>query len=114
MPGGGAEIFGDDVRAEICPEKIPAERWLEIHEAAHRIGIKTNATMLYGHVESVEDRVDHLVKLRELQDRTGGFQAFNPSGLPSKNTGIGGAYSSGLDDLKTIAVSRLCWIISTY
>jgi aminodeoxyfutalosine synthase len=107
MPGGGAEIFASGVRNELCPEKISAERWLEIHEAAHRMGIKTNATMLYGHIESVEDRVDHLLKLRDLQDRTGGFQAFIPLAYHPKNTDIGGSYSSGIDDLKTIAVGRL-------
>jgi aminodeoxyfutalosine synthase len=107
MPGGGAEIFDAEVRNEICPEKISTERWLEIHEAAHRAGIKTNATMLYGHVESAENRVDHLMRLRELQDRTGGFQAFIPLAYQPANTRIGGSYSSGIDDLMTIAVSRL-------
>jgi aminodeoxyfutalosine synthase len=107
MPGGGAEIFASDVRNKLCPEKISSERWLEIHDAAHRIGIKTNATMLYGHIESAEDRVDHLLRLRDLQDKTGGFQAFIPLAYHPKNTDIGGSYSSGIDDLKTIAVSRL-------
>jgi aminodeoxyfutalosine synthase len=107
MPGGGAEIFASDVRNKLCPEKISSERWLEIHGAAHRIGIKTNATMLYGHIESAEDRIDHLMKLRGLQDKTGGFQAFIPLAYHPKNTDIGGSYSSGIDDLKTIAVSRL-------
>ena len=76
-------------------------------EAAHRAGIKTNATMLYGHVENYEQRVDHLLRLRELQDKTKGFQAFIPLAYHPKNTEIGGTYSSGIDDLKTIAVSRL-------
>ena len=76
-------------------------------ETAHKAGIKTNATMLYGHVETYEQRVDHLMRLRELQDRTGGFQAFIPLAYHPKNTEIGGSYSSGIDDLKTIAVSRL-------
>ena len=107
MPGGGAEIFAEGIRSQLCPEKISGERWIEIHEAAHRAGIKTNATMLYGHLESIEDRVDHLLKLRDLQDRTGGFQAFIPLAYHPKNTDIGGSYSSGIDDLKTIAVSRL-------
>ncbi len=107
MPGGGAEIFAEDVRNKLCPEKISGDRWLQIHETAHKVGIRTNATMLYGHVESIEDRVDHLFKLRELQDRTGGFQAFIPLPYHPKNTEIGGFYSSGIDDLKTIAVSRL-------
>lgn len=107
MPGGGAEIFSADVRQKLCPEKISGERWLEIMESAHMLGIKTNASMLYGHIESFEDRVDHLFRLRDLQDRTGGFQAFIPLAYHPKNTEIGGNYSSGLDDLRTIAASRL-------
>jgi aminodeoxyfutalosine synthase len=107
MPGGGAEIFAERVRKRLCPEKITGERWLEIHRIAHQCGIRTNATMLYGHIESHEDRVDHLLRLRELQDLTGGFQAFIPLAYHPKNTEIGGFYPSGIDDLKTIAVSRL-------
>lgn len=107
MPGGGAEIFSEYIRNKLCPEKIEGNRWLEIHEVAHGIGIKTNATMLYGHIESLEDRVDHILKIRDLQDRTGGFQAFIPLSYHPKNTEIGGFYSSGIDDLKTIAISRL-------
>lgn len=107
MPGGGAEIFADSVRKRLCPEKISGTRWLEIHRIAHQLGIKTNATMLYGHIENFEDRVDHLIKLRDLQDETGGFQAFIPLSYHPLNTATGGFYSSGIDDLKTIAVSRL-------
>ncbi|MBI5188162.1 MAG: CofH family radical SAM protein, partial [Nitrospirae bacterium] len=107
MPGGGAEIFDSNVRSRLCPEKISGERWLEVMETAHMIGIKTNATMLYGHIENYGHRVDHLLRLRELQDRTGVFQAFIPLSYHPKNTEIGGFYSSGIDDLKTIAVSRL-------
>lgn len=107
MPGGGAEIFDAAVRNQICPEKLSGEGWLRVMEAAHIAGIKTNATMLYGHLEDYEQRVDHLLKLRELQDRTNGFQAFIPLAYHPKNTEIGGSYSSGIDDLKTIAVSRL-------
>lgn len=107
MPGGGAEIFNSDVRAKICPEKISGERWLEIIKTAHSLGIKTNATMLYGHVESYEDRVDHLLRLRELQDETGGFIAFIPLSYQPENTQIKVSYPSGIDDLKTIAISRL-------
>ena len=107
MPGGGAEIFSSKVRQRLCPEKITGERWLEIMETSHRLNIKTNATMLYGHIEGLEDRVDHLLRLRELQDRTGGFQSFIPLAYHPKNTEIGGNYSSGIDDLRTIAVSRL-------
>ncbi|HYA31603.1 MAG TPA: CofH family radical SAM protein, partial [Thermodesulfovibrionales bacterium] len=78
MPGGGAEIFAEEVRERLCPEKISGKRWLEVHREAHLCGIPTNATMLYGHLERHEDRVDHLFRLRELQDATGGFQAFIP------------------------------------
>ncbi len=107
MPGGGAEIFAEQTRNKLCPEKISGDRWLEIMETAHKAGIKTNATMLYSHLESLGDRVDHLLKLRALQDGTGGFQAFIPLAYHPVNTEIGGSYSSGIDDLKTIAVSRL-------
>jgi aminodeoxyfutalosine synthase len=108
MPGGGAEIFDKEIRNRICPEKISGERWLEVMEQAHKVGIKTNATMLYGHLESYGERVDHLVRLRELQDRTGGFQAFIPLPFHPENTQINDAsYTSGIDDLKTVAISRL-------
>lgn len=107
MPGGGAEIFASPTRNQICPEKISAERWLEIVRTAHSLGIKTNATMLYGHVESYEDRVDHLFRLRELQDETEGFLAFIPLSYQPENTEIKVSYPSGIDDLKTIAISRL-------
>ncbi len=107
MPGGGAEILAERVRKMLCPEKISGEKWLEVHREAHRCGIQTNATMLYGHIENDEDRVDHLFRLRDLQDVTGGFQAFIPLAYHPRNTDIGGSYTSGIDDLKTIAVSRL-------
>ena len=108
MPGGGAEILGTRVRNRICPEKISGRRWLQVIEAAHKAGLRTNATMLYGHVEKYKHRVDHMLKLRELQDKTGGFQAFIPLSFHPLNTNIEGAeYTSGLDDIKTIAVSRL-------
>jgi aminodeoxyfutalosine synthase len=107
MPGGGAEIFAEKVRKKLCPEKISGERWLDVHREAHLCGIQTNATMLYGHVETYEDRVDHLFRLRELQDMTKGFQAFVPLAYHPRNTDIGGSYTSGIDDLKTIAISRL-------
>ncbi len=108
MPGGGAEILNGRVRNKICPEKINGQRWLKVMETAHKVGIRTNATMLYGHVEKYKDRVDHMMKLRELQDKTGGFQAFIPLAFHPKNTNIEGAqYTSGIDDLKTIAISRL-------
>jgi len=108
LPGGGAEIFNPGVRNTLCAEKISGDRWLEIMETAHGIGLKSNATMLYGHIETVEDRVDHLLKLRELQDRTGGFQAFIPLSFHAQNTEIKkSAYTTGFDDLKTLAISRL-------
>jgi len=107
MPGGGAEIFSEGIRNLLCPEKIPGDRWLEVMEAAHRIGLRTNATMLYGHIENLADRVDHLSRLRSLQDRTKGFQAFIPLAYHPKNTEIEGSYTSGIDDLKTVAVSRI-------
>ncbi len=107
MPGGGAEIFDPVVRRKLCPEKISGKRWLEVMEMAHRVGIKTNATMLYGHIENYTHRVDHLLKLRELQDKTGGFQAFIPLSFHPRNTQIQGRYTLGIEDLKTIAVSRL-------
>ena len=108
LPGGGAEIFAPDVRNTLCAEKISGLRWLEVMETAHRLGLKSNATMLYGHIENYEDRVDHLLTLRGLQDRTGGFQAFIPLSFHSQNTEIKKtAYTTGFDDLKTLAVSRL-------
>lgn len=108
MPGGGAEIFAHEVRQQICPEKISGERWLEVTEQVHRAGLKTNATMLFGHVERYADRVDHLSRLRQLQDRTGGFQAFIPLAFQPDNTRVPGAKGvSGVDALKTLAISRI-------
>ncbi len=108
LPGGGAEIFDSAVRNTLCAEKISGSRWLEVIEAAHRIGLKSNATMLYGHIESAEHRIDHLIRLRELQDRTNGFQAFIPLSFHSQNTEIKkSAYTTGFDDLKTLSISRL-------
>jgi aminodeoxyfutalosine synthase len=108
LPGGGAEIFNTAVRNTLCAEKISGDRWLEVIETAHRIGLKSNATMLYGHIETYEHRIDHLIRLRELQDRTGGFQAFIPLSFHSQNTEIKKtAYTTGFDDLKTLAISRL-------
>ncbi len=108
MPGGGAEILGGRIRNKICPEKISGTRWLKVMEAAHGAGIRSNATMLYGHVEKYKHRIEHMSKLRDLQDRTGGFQAFIPLAFHPKNTNIKGAqYTSGIDDLKTIAIARL-------
>jgi aminodeoxyfutalosine synthase len=108
-PGGGAEIFADRVHEIIAHNKITGERWLEVAEICHRKGLRTNATMLYGHVETFEERVDHLVRLRELQDRTGGFDCFIPLAFHPANTPFEGHMGStdGFDDLKTVAVSRL-------
>jgi len=108
MPGGGAEIFATRVREKICPEKISGERWLEVTKEVHQGGLKTNATMLFGHVENYADRVDHLAKLRHLQDITGGFQAFIPLAFQPDNTRVPGAKGvGGVDALKTLAVSRI-------
>ncbi len=108
MPGGGAEILGKRVRDRICPEKISGERWLEVTEKVHRAGLKTNATMLFGHLEEYADRVDHLARLRRLQDRTGGFQAFIPLAFQPDNTRVPGARGvGGVDALKTLAIGRL-------
>ena len=108
LPGGGAEIFNTSVRNTLCAEKISGDRWLEVIEAAHGIGLKSNATMLYGHIESYEHRIDHLLRLRDLQDRTEGFQAFIPLSFHSQNTEIKkSAYTTGFDDLKTLSISRL-------
>jgi len=108
LPGGGGEIFSPKVREKICPDKISGEEYLEVHKTAHRLGLRSNATMLFGHIESVEDRVEHLLMLREAQDETGGFQTFIPLAFHPLNTKIEGAsYTTGVDELRTIAVSRL-------
>ncbi|MRR06673.1 MAG: aminofutalosine synthase MqnE [Deltaproteobacteria bacterium] len=110
LPGGGAEIFAPAVRNELCEEKISGDRWLEVMEEAHRCGLRSNATMLYGHLESYADRGDHLSRLRELQDRTGGFQAFVPLPFQPLNTRLQSEReprAGGLDDLKTVAIARL-------
>lgn len=107
MPGGGAEIIPEQTRQKLCPEKISGQRYLEIHRAAHKLGIRSNTTMLYGHIESLKDRLEHLEAIRALQDETGGFQAFIPLSYQSENTPLKGRPSSGLDDLMTIAISRL-------
>jgi aminodeoxyfutalosine synthase len=109
MPGGGAEILVEEVRTKICPEKISGQRWLEIIRTAHLAGLKTNATMLYGHVETCADRVRHMEMLRELQDETGGFQAFIPLAFQPENSDLklDIKATSGLDDLKTLAIARI-------
>ncbi len=108
LPGGGAEIFCDRVRRIICDHKITGEEWIEVARTAHRLGLKTNCTMLYGHIENEEDRVDHLLKLRALQDETGGFQTFIPLAFHPDNTPLQHVpKTTGFDDLKNIAVARL-------
>jgi aminodeoxyfutalosine synthase len=107
LPGGGAEIFAPEIRNRICPEKITGDRWLEIMERVHDAGLRSNATMLYGHVETLASRVDHMRRLRDLQDRTGGFQSFIPLAFHPKNTEIAKGYTSGLTDLLALAVGRI-------
>ncbi|MFA7062194.1 MAG: aminofutalosine synthase MqnE [Pedobacter sp.] len=109
MPGGGAEILVEEVRQKICPEKISGQRWLEIIRLAHLAGLKTNATMLYGHLETFADRVAHMELLRTLQDETCGFQAFIPLAFQPENSDLklDIKATSGLDDLKTLAIARI-------
>jgi aminodeoxyfutalosine synthase len=108
MPGGGAEIFSERVRRIICDHKIDGAEWLEIARTAHKIGLKSNCTMLYGHVETEEDRADHLVKLRALQDDTHGFVTYIPLAFHPDNTALQHVpRTSGFDDLKNIAIARL-------
>jgi aminodeoxyfutalosine synthase len=108
MPGGGAEIFADRVRHIICDHKIDGDEWLETARMVHRAGLKSNATMLYGHIENDEDRVDHLLKLRALQDDTNGFQTFIPLAFHPDNTALAHLpRTTGLTDIRQIAVSRL-------
>jgi aminodeoxyfutalosine synthase len=108
MPGGGAEIFAPRVRAIICDHKIDGSEWLDTARLAHKLGFRSNATMLYGHIENDEDRVDHLLKLRDLQDETGGFQTFIPLAFHPENTPLDHLpVTTGLTDIRQIAVSRL-------
>jgi aminodeoxyfutalosine synthase len=108
MPGGGAEIFSDRVRRIICDHKIDGGEWLEIAREAHQLGFRSNATMLYGHIENDEDRVDHLLKLRALQDETHGFQTFIPLAFHPDNTPLQHLpWTTGMLDIRNIAVSRL-------
>jgi aminodeoxyfutalosine synthase len=111
LPGGGAEIFAPAVRRVICDHKIGAHTWLKVHRLAHELGMHSNATMLYGHIESAEDRVDHLLQLRKLQDETHGFQTFIPLAFHPANTELGKRVeqdeTSGFMDLKNVAVARL-------
>jgi aminodeoxyfutalosine synthase len=107
LPGGGAEVFSERVRKALFPFKIGWSTWSEVHRQAHKLGLRSNSTMLYGHIETLEERVDHILKLRGLQDETKGFMSFIPLAFQSGNTGITTRPTSAVDDLKTIAVSRL-------
>jgi aminodeoxyfutalosine synthase len=113
MPGGGAEVFSPGVRATIADRKLAGSEWIDVHRVAHDLGIRTNCTMLYGHVESVEDRINHLGMLRDLQDETGGFLAYIPLAYHPDNNELGaelgrqGTATTGIDDLKNLAVGRL-------
>lgn len=113
LPGGGAEVFSKRVRDRICDQKISGDRWLEVHRTAHKLGMRSNATMLYGHIETHEERVDHLVRLRSLQDETNGFMTFIPLAFHPKNTSLAeeeagsASRTTGYEDLKTLAVARL-------
>jgi aminodeoxyfutalosine synthase len=108
LPGGGAEIFHPEIRSQICEHKADAGEWLRIHREAHALGLRSNATMLYGHIERPEHRIDHLVRLRELQDQTGGFQTFIPLAFHPDNTRLSHIpKASGLTDLRVMALSRL-------
>lgn len=113
LPGGGAEVFGRGVRMKITDRKLAAEDWIAVHRTAHRLGIRSNCTMLYGHVETLEDRVEHLSILRDLQDETGGFLAYIPLAYHPDNNALGvelqreGTATTGFDDLRNLAAGRL-------
>lgn len=108
LPGGGAEVLTDNTRRQVCGEKISGEEWLDIHRTAHQLGLKSNCTMLYGHAETLEDRVQHLLLLRGLQDKTGGFQAFIPLAFHPKHSRMPELPApSGVTDLKMVAAARL-------
>lgn len=113
MPGGGAEVFSPGVRATIADKKLSGEEYIDVHRTAHQLGIRSNTTMLYGHVESIEDRMNHLSMLRDLQDETGGYLAYIPLAYHPDNNELGitlgrtGLATSGFDDLKNLAVGRL-------
>ena len=111
LAGGGAEILSDRVREIICPKKCSAAEWLEVMRTAHKLGLKTNASMMYGHIETIEERVDHLLKLRDLQDETGGFMAMMLFPFHPENTELGKNFNlrrvGSWEDLKMLALSRL-------
>ena len=108
LPGGGAEIFDEEIRAQICKDKCTSEQWLQMHEAAHKVGMPSNATMLYGHLEKYEHLIDHMNRLRNLQDKTGGFNAFIPLKFRNKNNQMSNIEEvSIIEDLKVYAMSRI-------
>ncbi|MCP4512886.1 MAG: CofH family radical SAM protein, partial [Fuerstiella sp.] len=108
MPGGGAEIFDPEVRKQLCEHKADCTVWFDVHRTAHELGLKSNATMLYGHIEQAAHRIDHLLQLRDLQDETGGFQTFIPLAFHPDNTELKSINKAdGLVDLRTIAIARL-------
>ncbi|MBY0481220.1 MAG: aminofutalosine synthase MqnE [Chitinophagaceae bacterium] len=108
LPGGGAEIFHPEIRKQICEDKVDADGWLSIHEAAHKLGMHSNATLLYGHIEAYKHRIDHMERLRQLQDKTGGFNTFIPLKFRNKDNDMSHiAESSIIEDMKMYAVSRL-------
>lgn len=108
MPGGGAEIFAHRVRKKICHDKVDGPGWLEIHRVAHGMGMRTNCTMLFGMIETLEERLDHMIQLRELQDETGGFQTFIPLKFHNEHNRLNGLYeATGIEVLRTFAVARL-------
>ena len=113
LPGGGAEVFGKGVRMTIADKKLAAEDWIDVHRTAHRLGIRSNCTMLYGHVETIQDRVEHLSMLRDLQDESGGFLAYIPLAYHPDHNELGielgreGTATTGFDDLRNLAVGRL-------
>ncbi len=109
MPGGGAEVFSERVRKRLFHQKIGAKAWFDVHRTAHRMGIQSNVTMLYGHIETLEERIEHMLRVRECQDETHGFLSFIPLAFQPGNTGIKvrNDFTSAIDDLKTIAISRL-------
>jgi aminodeoxyfutalosine synthase len=108
LPGGGAEVFSPRIREVTCPEKLSGEGWLRVAKTAHRHGLKTNATMLYGHIETIDERLEHLDALRRAQDETGGFLTYIPLAFHPKNTAMSEySQTTGIEDLKNIAVARL-------
>ncbi|ADR36763.1 Radical SAM domain protein [Oceanithermus profundus DSM 14977] len=112
MPGGGAEIFAERVRRQIAKNKVNAEGWLEVHRTAHALGLPTNATMLYGHIETLEERLDHMDRLRRLQDETGGFMSFIPLAFQPLGNNLAQnlgktEFTTGLDDLRNLAIARI-------